>query len=169
LHFASYTLSVHLHTVIYCTLIIDTVTENPTQILCDHYEFLLQTFDPNEITRMSYFKSLLSTDELDILLITPIGHMMNVYILEHIRILETPDLFSFLAVLQRIDSQKHICDTLLEGTVRTVCTNRGVIHIVVTLDRTRISHIMQTQWLKIKKNNFCDLSKSLDSIMIFGG
>ena len=67
---------------------------------------------------MLFFKNLLTSNELDVLLLnTPIGYMKNSYILEHVRILETPNLFSFFAALQSIDNQEHICNTLLKGTL----------------------------------------------------
>ena len=93
-----------------------TITENPTQILCDHYQSLLQNLNPNEIARMSFLRTLLSCDKLVMLLLSmPTGYMKNSYLLEHIRILETPKLFSFCAALQSVGNHKEICDILLKG------------------------------------------------------
>ena len=95
-------------------------TENPIQVLCDHYQFLMQSMEPNEIAQASFFKNLLTRDELNIMLSNnPMKYMKNSYILEFIRILEVPRLFSFIETLQGIDSQKHIGDTLLKGKIST--------------------------------------------------
>ena len=71
--------------------------------------------DPNEIAGLSFFKSLLSVDELNILLHFPIDYTRNIYIVEHLRSLETPEIFLFIDAVQEIGSQQHICDTLLNG------------------------------------------------------
>jgi len=78
----------------------------------------MQHMDPNAIFEMSEFETLINSAELMFLL--SIDYMKNCYILEQIRILETPKLFSFFCALYKIDGQKHIADILLNGTY--VCT-----------------------------------------------
>ena len=90
--------------------------ENPVQIVCHHYYYLTKSMDPTEILRTSFFKTLLRNHELNILSQFSLDYMKNVYIMEHIRVLETPDLFLFIDAIQEIDNQKAICDTLLDGT-----------------------------------------------------
>ena len=63
-----------------------------------------------------FAKMLLSNSDQDILsLHIPINYMKNSFILEHIRTLDVSKLFMFIEALQKVDSQKHICDTLLKG------------------------------------------------------
>ena len=73
-----------------------------------------------------------------LLLNTPNSYMKNSYILEHIRILEAPNLFLFIDALQRIDNQKHICDTVLEGVCACVCVRVCVCTGVCMYVRTYI-------------------------------
>jgi len=93
-------------------------TENPIQIMCDHYQLLLETMDPNEISKKMHSKKILSGDDLEILSFCfPIHHLKNSFILEHIRTFGVSKLFMFIEVLQGIKSQKHICETLLKGKI----------------------------------------------------
>ena len=96
-----------------CILFI--VSENPIQILCGHYQYLIENMDSKEFGRIAFFKSLLSINELDVLLHCSIDYIKNTYVFEHIRSLETPELFQFINALQEISSQQRICDTLLNG------------------------------------------------------
>jgi len=92
------------------------VSENPTQILCDHYQFLLEAMDPDEIYMIMHSKSLLSRSDLNTLLFHfPINYMRNSFLLECVRNFKTSTLFVFIEALQKIDSQKQICETLLNG------------------------------------------------------
>ena len=91
------------------------VSENPIQILCGHYHYLIESMDPNKIAGIPFFKSLLSVNELDVFLHSPIDYTRSTYILECIRSLETPEIFLFIDALQEVGTQKHICDTLLNG------------------------------------------------------
>ena len=124
--FVLYVYSMYLHVYI-VTFVYNSpfYTENPIQVLCDHYQFLMQHMDPNEIFQMPLMKTLLSSGELHFLsLHTPIDYMKNCYILEHIRSLEASKLLSFMSALEEIDSQKHISDRLLNGTNHSIylCT-----------------------------------------------
>ncbi|XP_065903573.1 uncharacterized protein [Dysidea avara] len=93
----------------------DSVSKNPIQIFCDHYQYLLEAMDPNKIFKTMFAKMLLSNSDQDILsLHIPINYMKNSFILEHIRTLDVSKLFMFIEALQKVDSQKHICDTLLK-------------------------------------------------------
>jgi len=72
--------------------------------------------DPSVISRTTLFESLLENYKLDILSQFSMDYQRNVYIIERIRMLKTPDLFLFIETLKKIGSQKAIGDTLLEGT-----------------------------------------------------
>ncbi|XP_065903620.1 uncharacterized protein [Dysidea avara] len=91
------------------------IGRNPIQILCDHYQFLLEAMDPSEICKMLFFKALLYDSDLNGLkLCIPNDYMRNSAILEYIRNLQTTSLFLFINALQDISSQKHISESLLK-------------------------------------------------------
>jgi len=90
-------------------------TENPIQIFCEHYQFLMQHMNPSEISRMSVLKN--STELSFLLSKAPINYMKNCSIFEQIRILDIPNLFSFLIKLEKAEGQKHISEILLNGTL----------------------------------------------------
>ena len=61
-------------------------------------------------------EKLLSSGDLHIILNAPMEYIRNSYIFEHVRHMETADLFRFLDILQKIDSQRHISEKLSKGT-----------------------------------------------------
>ena len=96
--------------------------ENPIQLLCQHYSFFMENLQPTTVSRIMEQENLLSSADLDVILNAPMDYMRNLYIFEHVRHMVTPDLFRFLDILQKIDSQKYVSDELTEGTyVQYVC------------------------------------------------
>ena len=75
----------------------------------------MENLDPTIVSEVMKEEKLISSADLYIISKAPIGHMRNSHIFEHIRHMETPDLFKFIGILQTIDSQKHISDQLAKG------------------------------------------------------
>ena len=99
-----------------CIFAYFTFIEDPIQILCQHYSFFMENVQPTIVSRMMNQERLLSSVDLDIILNAPMNYMRNLYLFEHVRHMETPDLFRFLDILQTIESQKYVSDELTEGT-----------------------------------------------------
>ena len=98
--------------------------ENPMQIFCEHYQFLVENMQPKSLLESLREKTqqvLLSDSELDS---TPIDFMKNVYVVEKVRHMETPHLFMFLDVLQDVSGQQHISNTILNGTNIRNCISK---------------------------------------------
>ena len=131
-HVCMYSMYLHVYIVTFVYEYVHFFTENPIQVLCDHYQFLMQHMDPNKIFQMPLMKTLLSNGELHFLsLHTPIDYMKNCYILEHIRSLEASKLLSFMSALQEIDGQKHISDRLLNGINHSIYIHTCSIFLMV--------------------------------------
>ena len=90
--------------------------ENPTQILCDQYSFFMENLQSSVVCTMMEQEKLLSGADLHVILNAPMEYMRNCYIFEHARHMETAELFKFLDILQKFDSQKHISEILINGT-----------------------------------------------------
>ena len=90
--------------------------ENPTQILCDQYSFFMENLESSVVCTMMEQEKLLSGADLHAILNAPMEYMRNCYIFEHVRHMETADLFKFLDILQKFDSQKLISEILINGT-----------------------------------------------------
>ena len=90
--------------------------ENPIQILCQHYSFLMENLQSAVVAEMMEQEKLLNSADLYVILNAPMDYMRNSYIFEHVRHMETPNLFRFLEILQKIDNQKHISEKLNKGT-----------------------------------------------------
>ena len=88
---------------------------NPIQILCQHYPFVIENLQPTVVCKMMQFEKLLSDTYLYTILRAPMDYMRNLYTFEHIRHMETPNLFRFLDILKKIDSQEHISNKLTKG------------------------------------------------------
>ena len=73
---------------------------------------------------------LLSDSELDCIHTAPVDFMKNLYIVEKVRHMETPHLFKFLDILQGNSDQKHISNTIYNGTNNT---HIDVIRTIVLL------------------------------------
>ena len=107
------------------------LTENPLQIFCKHYQLMVENMEPRLLVHKDNLQQLLLSDgELDCIQTAPIDFMKNLYIVEKVRHMETPHLFKFLDILQRMSGQQHISNTIYNGT-NNVCTY--VICIVVLL------------------------------------
>jgi len=88
--------------------------ENPTQVFCQYYTFLVQNMQPILLTEKLRGKKLLTSNDVEVISNAPTDHMRNSYILEHVRHRKTPELFTFLDILQEV-GQKQVYDTLTDG------------------------------------------------------
>ena len=92
------------------------LSENPTEILCDQYSLFMANLQSSVVCKVMEQKKLLSGADLHVILNAPMEYMRNCYIFEHVRHMETAELFKFLDILQKFDSQKHISKILIDGT-----------------------------------------------------
>ena len=95
--------------------------ETPMELFCHHYQYLVQTLQPVEVTKLMYSESLLSQKEFTATMNAPCDHIKNCMIVEHVRHQATCFLFMFLSVLQSIGNQFHVYNTLTNGTLLYVC------------------------------------------------
>ena len=56
------------------------VLENPVQILCQHYWFLMENLQPTIVSEIMKEEKLISSADLYIISKAPIGHMRNSHI-----------------------------------------------------------------------------------------
>ena len=90
--------------------------ESPTQILCEQYSFFVENLQSSVVCKMMEQEKLLNGTDLLIIFNAPMEYISNCYIFEHVRHMETADLFKFLNILQKFDSQKHINEIMISGT-----------------------------------------------------
>ena len=89
--------------------------ENPIQIFCEHYQLLVENTKPESLLETQ--QVLLSDSELDYIKTAPIDFMKNLYIVEKVRHMETPQLFMFLEKLQDVSDQQHLSNMILNGII----------------------------------------------------
>lgn len=86
------------------------------ELFCQHYQYLVQTLQPVEVTKLMYSEGLLNQKEFTATMNAPCDHIKNCMIVEHVRHQAASFLFMFLSVLQSIGSQCHVYNTLTNGT-----------------------------------------------------
>ena len=85
------------------------------ELFCRHYQYLVQRLQPVEVTKAMHSEKLLNQKEFTAIINSPSDHIRNCMIIEHIRHQAMSYLFVFLNVLQKINNQGHVYDTLVNG------------------------------------------------------
>ena len=75
----------------------------------------MEKLQPVQVSKMLYYKKLLSEYDLDAIVNVPIDHMKNFYIIEHFRLMGATGIFEFVDILLEIGNQKQIGNMLRNG------------------------------------------------------
>ena len=92
----------------------------------------MEKLQPVQVSKMLYYKRLLSEYDLDAIVNVPIDHMKSFYIIEHFRLMGATGIFQFVDILLEIGNQKHIGNILRNGElyiyVYALCVLHKYIH-----------------------------------------
>ena len=94
------------------------------ELFCNHYQYLVQRLQPANVCICMLSKGLLGKKDYTIIMNAPNDHIKNRMIIEHVRHQSLSYLFTFLDVLQIIEDQRYLYDTLSNGMLishDTVC------------------------------------------------
>ena len=85
------------------------------ELFCKHHQNLVQNLQPIKVSVYMFAKGLLDKRVYTVIMNAPSDHIKNYMIIEYVRQQSSSYLFTFLDVLQRIDDQGYIYDTLING------------------------------------------------------
>ena len=89
--------------------------DTPVGLLCRHYQYLVQNLQPVQVSVYMFAKGLLDKKGYTTIMNAPSDHIKNCMLIEHVRHQSSSYLFTFLDVLQQIEDQRFIFDTLISG------------------------------------------------------
>ena len=89
--------------------------ETPMELFCKQYQYLVQKLHPVKVSVYMFAKGLLNKRDYTMIMNAPTDYIKNCMIIEYVRHLSSSFLFAFLDVLQQIEDQRCIFDTLISG------------------------------------------------------
>ena len=90
-------------------------TETPMELFCQYYQNLVQRLKPHKVSDYLFCKGLLNKKDYRVITNAPCDRIKNCMIIEHVRHHSSSYLFTFLDVLQNIDDQRYLYNTLISG------------------------------------------------------
>ena len=84
-------------------------------IFCKQYQVLIQKLQPEKLSNNMFSNGLLNKRDYTMIKNAPCDLIKNRMIIEHVRQRSSSYLFTFLAVLQKLEDQKSLYDTLVNG------------------------------------------------------
>ena len=84
-------------------------------LFCKHYQDLVQTLQPARVCNCMLSKGLLSKKDHTTIMNAPNDHIKNCMIIQYVCHQSSSYLFAFLGVLQMIEDQRYLYDTLNNG------------------------------------------------------
>ena len=94
------------------------------ELFYNHYQYLVQRLQPAKVCKCMLSKGLLGKRDHTIIMNAPNDHIKNCMIIEHVRHQSSSYLFTFLDVLQMMENQRYLYDTISNGMLishDTVC------------------------------------------------
>ena len=91
-------------------------TETPMELFCRYYQNLVQRLQPTKVSDYLFCKGLLNKKDYRMITNAPCDRIKNRMIIEHVRHRSSSYLFTFLDVLQNIEDQRYLYNTLISGT-----------------------------------------------------
>ena len=84
-------------------------------LFCKHYQYFVEKLQPVKVSAYMFTKGLLDKRDYITIMNAPSDHIKNCMLIEHVRHQSSSYLFTFLDVLQQIEDQRFIFDTLISG------------------------------------------------------
>ena len=85
------------------------------ELFCQHYHNLVPRLRPAKVANYMFSKGLLNNRDYAVIMNAPCDRIKNCMIIENVRHQSSSYLFTFLDVLQNIDDQRYLHDTLISG------------------------------------------------------
>ena len=79
-----------------------------TEVISICYLYLLQHMDADSVSHMMQCDGLISEDDYEAITAAPTDRMMNVLILEYVRVMDLPKLLKFAGLLKNMETQERI-------------------------------------------------------------
>ena len=89
--------------------------ETPMELFGKHHRHLAQRLQPANVCKCMLSKGLLGKRDHTTIMNAPNDHIKNCMIIEYVRHQSSSYLFAFLDVLQMIEDQRYLYDTLNNG------------------------------------------------------
>ena len=86
-----------------------------TAVISYFYPYMLQYMDADGVTHMMHCEHLLTDDNYEAITTAPNDWIMNVLILEYIRVMDRPTLLKFVGLLKTMETQESIGCNLESG------------------------------------------------------
>ena len=86
------------------------------EVISYYYLYLLQHMDADSVSHMMQCNCLINDDDYEAITTAPTDRMMNVLILEYVRVMDLSTLFKFAGLLKNMETQELIGCNLESGT-----------------------------------------------------
>ena len=92
--------------VILCSLL--AIVSDHTEVISYYYPYLLQHMDGDSVSHVMHSNHLITDDDYQAISAAPNDWMMNIIILQYIRVMDLPTLLKFTDFLKTIETQNSI-------------------------------------------------------------
>ena len=89
--------------------------KNPAQVFGYYYAFLVEHMDADSVSHLMLTNNFITDDEFEAISSAPNDVKMNCLLLQFMKLMKVSTLMKFYQLLQKLETQKNVCDVLLCG------------------------------------------------------